>query len=157
MVLRVCGAKSMKIFSLMVVVATICAVGCQKQTPTSNPFSRDFESLTGKGSKSWEYVQTEEDFRYLDFYRGLYEARKGLIGAVEGAQRVPKVIHFVWLGPNPFPRESVENVRSWMARHPGWVVNFWTDRDRPAPCPGMQEIGARALFFTVEGVLWQGR
>ena len=54
--------------------------------------------------------------------------------------RVSKVIHFIWVGPKPFPRDSVENVRSWIAKHPDWTFKFWTDRDRPLPHKQMQLV-----------------
>ena len=68
----------------------------------------------------------------------MYDLRKGLIGAAEAGVQVPKIVHFIWIGPKQFPRESVENVRTWMAKHPDWTFNFWTDRQRPLPCPGMR-------------------
>jgi hypothetical protein len=40
---------------------------------------------------------------------------------------VPKRIHFIWLGPAPFPKTSVVNILSWMKLHPSWDFYFWTD------------------------------
>jgi mannosyltransferase OCH1-like enzyme len=51
---------------------------------------------------------------------------------------IPHHMHLIWIGPKPFPPESVENVRSFRKFHPNWVMNFWTDSpDRPTPIPGM--------------------
>lgn len=51
---------------------------------------------------------------------------------------IPHQMHLIWIGPRPFPEESVENVRSFRQHHPNWVMNFWTDRpDREPPIPGM--------------------
>lgn len=53
---------------------------------------------------------------------------------------IPKKIHFIWLGPNPFPEESVQNVVSWQRLHPNWEIFFWTDSpDRPVPVEGMKK------------------
>lgn len=120
---------------------------CQKKTVFQSPTSDDFESLTGKNLPVWEYVQTPEDFQHLNLFKQMYDLRKGLIAASEEIQRIPRVVHFIWIGPRQFPRESVENVRTWMAKNPGWTFNFWTDRQRPLPCPGMKIRMIRDLNF----------
>lgn len=125
-------------YVLVLFAVVLCLTSCQKKKESQFPSSDDFESLTGKDLPVWEYVQTKEDFAHLDFFKRMYELKKGLLGAVEKESRVPKIVHFIWIGPRPFPRESVENVRTWMSKHPDWTFNFWTDRERPLPCPGMQ-------------------
>ena len=51
---------------------------------------------------------------------------------------IPKKIHFIWLGPRPFPEESANNVLSWQKLHPDWEIFFWTDSpNRPVPMAGM--------------------
>jgi hypothetical protein len=123
---------------LILLVSCFCLSGCQKKKEIAYPTSDDFESLSGKNLPTWEYVQTKEDFEHLHLYQRLYELKKGLVGITDGMARVPQVVHFIWIGPRQFPRESVENVRTWMAKHPDWRFCFWTDRQRPLPCPGMQ-------------------
>lgn len=125
-------------FFLFLIAVGLLAASCQHKKEIHRPTSDDFESLTGKDLSSWEYVQTKQDFEYLNFFKTMYDLRKGLMSAVDETVRIPKVVHFIWIGPRPFPRESVENVRTWMAKNPDWTFNFWTDRDRPAPAPGMQ-------------------
>lgn len=48
--------------------------------------------------------------------------------------RIPHILHVIWVGPNNFPADSVENMRTWVAENPGWTFKFWTDRMRPPPC-----------------------
>lgn len=132
---------------LWILMLCFLAGACQKKTQIKFPSSDDFESLTGKDLPAWEYVQTKEDFEHLDFFKRMYELRKGLLTASSGAERIPKIVHFIWVGPRPFPRESVENVRTWMAKNPEWTFNFWTDRNRPLPCPGMKLRKVQDLKF----------
>ena len=106
----------------------------------------DFETLMGKGLPLWEYVQTRDDFENLHFFKRLFEINKTLAQETSSS-KIPHTLHFIWLGPNPFPRESVENVRSWMGKHPGWTAKFWTDRERPLPCPGMELKLVRDFHF----------
>jgi hypothetical protein len=107
----------------------------KKSLPT---IADDFETLTGKDLPAWSYVQTKEDLEHLHFFKRMYELKKGFLSAASQTARIPKVIHFIWLGPRQFPRESIENVRTWMAKNPDWEFHFWTDRSRPLPCPGMK-------------------
>jgi len=130
--------KKYDCFWILVLFLCLSLAACQKRKEVQRPSSDDFESLTGKNLPTWSYIQTKEDFEHLDLFKRMYELKKGLISASNGMLRVPKIIHFVWIGPRPFPRESVENVRTWMAKHPNWTFNFWTDRERPLPCPGMK-------------------
>ncbi|MGL5264462.1 MAG: glycosyltransferase family 32 protein [Candidatus Rhabdochlamydia sp.] len=108
----------------------------------------DFESLSGKHTPSWRYVKTKEDFEYLHLFSHMYEQRRFLLKDPDTSYRIPKIIHFIWLGSKPFPKSSVENVRMWMAKHPDWQINFWTDRNRPSPCPGMKQRLINSLSFT---------
>jgi hypothetical protein len=112
--------------------------GCAKQE-IKKETKNDFESLMGKDLPSWQYIQTKEDLENLNFFKALFD--QNCIRSLKSDEqniKIPKILHFIWIGPNPFPRESVENVRTWVAKHPGWKVKFWTDRKRPVPCPGME-------------------
>lgn len=108
----------------------------------------DFENLSGKHTPSWKHVKTKEDFEHLRFFSNMYEQRRSLLKDPGASYRIPKIIHFIWLGSKPFPKSSVENVRMWMAKHPDWEINFWTDRNRPSPCPGMKQRLINSLSFS---------
>lgn len=114
-----------------------------KQLP--NPES--FDSLMGKGTAHWRYVTQTEDIAALDFAKLLYFKNKKAQFAKQGVYKIPPVVHFIWLGPRSFPPESVENVRSWIAQHPGWKIKFWTDRQREPPCEGMEVLLVKDFSF----------
>lgn len=102
-----------------------------------NPFEADFEILMGKETGRWRFVSTEDDQKILNRYRALYEKNQALQFTQEGTYKIPNEIHLIWLGPRPFPRDSVENVRMWVAHHPEWTIHLWTDRLRPPPVNGI--------------------
>lgn len=77
---------------------------------------------------------TREDIENLRFYKNLYEKN---LKSTKNVSEIPKTVHFIWLGPAPFPQESVKNIAAWMEQHPGWTFKFWTDIDREPPYPGM--------------------
>ncbi len=126
------------IVRLLILACLFLGFGCAKKKTYQKPSSDDFASLTGKELPSWQYVQTKQDFEALRLYEGIYDSNKGLLSLSHKEMHIPKVVHFIWLGPRPFPLESVENVRTWMAKNPDWTFCFWTDQARPLPCPGMQ-------------------
>jgi len=123
---HLCEEGSVKIV-LLVLFFSISAFG-----------NEEFFDLMGKKTNHWTYVSKPEEILALEKFADLYEKSKHLRFSQEGLHLIPKVIHFIWLGPNPFPPQSVENVRSWMAFHPNWTVKFWTDRERPPPCNDME-------------------
>ena len=46
---------------------------------------------------------------------------------------IPKIIHQVWLGPNPLPQEFVEYRETWRTHNPGWTLELWTEDHLPEP------------------------
>jgi hypothetical protein len=130
--------KLLILLSVCIVSLSVGALFFVPKKTIKKPTTDDFDALMGKEHKRWEYVQTKEDRENLSFFRKIYEANKLLLTENKENVKVPKVVHFIWLGPKPFPRESVENVRSWMGKHPDWTFKFWSDRVRPLPCPGME-------------------
>lgn len=120
----------------VILALLFCLISCSKKEIKKT--STDFESLMGKELPAWKHVQTPEDFQNLAFFKEVYE--KNILALKEAKDRynIPKVVHFIWIGPKPFPRESVENVRTWIAHHPDWKIKFWTDRVRPLPHPDME-------------------
>lgn len=45
---------------------------------------------------------------------------------------VPRVVHRIWLGPNPLPDEFAAYGESWARLNPGWEVKLWTEDDVPS-------------------------
>lgn len=98
----------------------------------------DFDVLMGKNTKHWQFITQQADISLLSSIKALYERHQAKQFTAEGSYKIPPVVHFIWLGPKQFPPESVENVRTWIARNPEWKFKFWTDRKREPPCNGME-------------------
>jgi hypothetical protein len=112
------------------------------------PPEKEFDQLMGKGSKRWQLISQEEDRTDLERFRALYAENRQRLELPAAEVKIPHVVHFIWLGPRPFPPQSVENVRTWLARNPGWKVKFWTDRKRPPPCEGMEVCQVQDFYFS---------
>ncbi|MGE5196598.1 MAG: glycosyltransferase family 32 protein [Anaerolineae bacterium] len=112
----------------------------------------DFINLMGKRLPCWKHVQTKEDQDNLNFYKNLFnksffEQEQDNPLKIEKKEKIPKVLHFIWLGPKNFPEESIKNIKSWIALHPEWTINFWTDRPRPLPYPSMKKCMVQDFTF----------
>lgn len=108
----------------------------------------NFEEGLGKGST---YIQTREDWENLNFFKALYEKNRN--HSVK-EHKIPKVIHFIWLGPNEFPQSSIAHIQQWQKKHPDWRFYFWTDLDRTLPCSGIEKRLIKDFHFERLGVLY---
>lgn len=109
----------------------------------------DFDLFMGKNTSHFQNVQSQEDFAFLQACKESYQKNVKLLKVHKQEVKIPKIVHFIWLGPRPFPPHSVENVRTWMAKNPDWTFKFWTDRDRIPPCNGMERHFVQDFSFKV--------
>ena len=123
-----------KTLVLLALLLTISA--CNNQEISKK--KEDFNLLMGANTALWNFVETYEDYQNIRIFKDLFERNKHLQFLKQEDLLIPKVIHFIWIGPNPFPQESVENVYSWVEKHADWKIKFWTDRKRPLPHPSME-------------------
>ncbi|MBF5059034.1 glycosyltransferase family 32 protein [Candidatus Neptunochlamydia vexilliferae] len=116
---------------LLILSLLLLFAGCEKQSQMKQ--TDDFNTLMGAEKSVWQFIKTHEDYENIHSLRELYEKNKDLQFLKTDQIKIPKVIHFIWLGPNPFPKESLDNVKSWVEHHPDWTFKFWTDRRRALP------------------------
>ncbi len=114
--------------------------GCVKNKDSTLKLTLDseFNELVGKNTPYWKYVSSDKDHQILNALKAVYQKNHAAQYAQEGNYKIPKVVHCIWLGPRPFPQASVENMRTWVAKHPDWEFKFWTDRKRLPPCAGFK-------------------
>lgn len=43
--------------------------------------------------------------------------------------RIPKIIHQIWVGPNPLPKSCEHFAETWKKNHPDWEYKLWRDKD----------------------------
>lgn len=109
----------------------------------------DFEALCGKYTEGWQHIAFQNEPPELAVYKNLYEKNQALqYQKLDSFHKIPSIVHFIWLGPKNFPLESIKNIRAWMELHPEFTFYFWTDRERPTPCPGMKEMMVQDFPFS---------
>lgn len=114
--------------------AALIPLAIQKSTPHAS-------SIFYWSEKSQKKTLSLEDLSDIHTYNESFLKSEHLLTAPSGGEpKIPRVIHFIWGGENAFPQKSVDNIRSWITRHPGWVFKFWTDRSsRSLPVSEMQQ------------------
>lgn len=50
-----------------------------------------------------------------------------------GLPLIPKIIHFIWLGPKPLPEKYLDNIQSWHTHNPTYRILVWSDRQKELP------------------------
>jgi len=44
---------------------------------------------------------------------------------------IPRIIHQIWIGPDPLPEDHRRWIESWKRLHPEWEHRLWTEDDLP--------------------------
>lgn len=128
-----------KILRKYLLILTLCWL-----LPTSFLLSVElsFLEMMGQGKTGINPCKNqlkECDLQEMHALEVLYKQNISAMSKKDG-QKIPKILHFIWLGPKPFPSESIKNLNSWRKYHPDWEMYFWTDSlFRPCPIAGMQK------------------
>ena len=84
-------------------------------------------------------------------YRGYFERRSGRVETnPAGDARIPRIIHQIWIGPQPPP---VEWMRTWSERHSGWEYRLWTEHTIPFPLRNQVQFDASPGYSGKSNVL----
>lgn len=99
----------------------LCAVG---STAAFHYVDFDLSMRTEKYMPILEHYNNRTIIR---FFKALYEKNKATEHAIERQDRIPHIIHHVWLG-NPLCQKFRTLRQTWIDAHPNWTFIFWTDR-----------------------------
>ena len=119
------------------ILAALLVVFAPSFAKQSSPMT--FDTLMGKTSQAKHkppHLPRKDRSLFKRLSQSYTENMKSLNEAP--LNHIPHQMHVIWIGPKPFPQESVANVQSFRDHHPDWTMNFWTDSvDRQAPIPDM--------------------
>jgi mannosyltransferase OCH1-like enzyme len=45
---------------------------------------------------------------------------------------IPRILHQIWVGPDPLPEEFQAYRETWRTHHPAWEMRFWEEDDLPS-------------------------
>lgn len=58
----------------------------------------------------------------------IYQANKKIVN-LDKNYKIPKIIHQIWIGPNPLPDFYKLLAESWKKMHPDWQYKLWQNED----------------------------
>lgn len=61
----------------------------------------------------------------LSFFESLYKTNSPLTVKYNHEQKIPKIIHQIWIGPKELPRQFRMLAQSWIKHHPDWQYILW--------------------------------
>lgn len=124
----------------MLVVTLYCGSLFSESKVLQNPTFKLLSGHWDEKSDRWRRY-TEEDKADLERFAANYQKKSRLLFHLPPkVLRIPRIIHFIWIGPRDFPKESIINLKAWKKLHPDWRLFFWTDsKERPCPIKGMEK------------------
>jgi len=60
-------------------------------------------------------------------YRAIVQATEEFTKSCFDHPLIPKLIHFIWLGPKPYPDYALETLQEWIQLNPGYQIYLWID------------------------------
>ncbi len=65
---------------------------------------------------------------YNNYRQEIFNKHKMQTGPGHCNDRIPKIFHQIWVGPNPFPEKYKRWQKTWQSI-PGWQYKLWTDKE----------------------------
>ena len=92
--------------------------GCAPPAAAAFP---PYESEKQFAEAMTQRMRTEVSFEKVVYAHSLFWPRS--------RAPIPKVLHFIQLGPKDLKAYTARAVLTWLATHPAWLVRLWTDSD----------------------------
>lgn len=77
-----------------------------------------------KRKKTNYWVHNDQHFLQL-----IETADRRTLNSTYQGRNIPKIAHFIWLGPKSLPKYADNCMRSFAAQHPDWQCRLWRDSD----------------------------
>ena len=107
-------------------VSVLLFVPFQAFSASSNKKMVDFDKSM-KRNYAFSKRQSVSDPQWI-LLRNLYKQFQERAKKPGKKYRIPKKIHFIWLG-SPLPDRCKLCIASWKKMHPSWRIRVWTDAD----------------------------
>lgn len=123
-------------FVLLACLIGITIVACSKmsskrvQPSQSTLVDVEFDNGLGKGHRIFSLVEnsTTDQTRYR-LLKKVWQRNRPSFVETANSEKIPKIIHQIWLGPRRPPAFFLKFRESWQKLHPDWEYRLWTDKD----------------------------
>lgn len=90
----------------------------------------DYEESVGISCLGKSYF-AERDLARVELYKRVWEKNRPTVrckkaSSNSGKEKIPKVLHFLWLSDKPPTKKYRANLDSWTEHHPKWRYKVWT-------------------------------
>ena len=65
--------------------------------------------------------------QWQDLAKKYYLYKKGFYFKDQNKEKIPKIIHQIWIGPKKFPSKYSRWASTWKKLNPTWIYKFWTE------------------------------
>ena len=65
--------------------------------------------------------------QWQDLAKKYYLFKKGFYFKDQNKEKIPKIIHQIWIGPKKFPSKYSRWASTWKKLNPTWIYKFWTE------------------------------
>lgn len=87
-----------------------------------------FESEFAKKSRfHWDFISDYEEKERWNYLALQYQNNK-IIKSAEKSNKIPKIIHQIWIGPKRLPNKYKKWMSSWKLFNPDWQYIFWDNK-----------------------------
>lgn len=91
-------------------------------------FDVDFDTSSGLDGFTG-FLLPAASVNDVGFLRDLYNKNRLDVTPAEDTEKIPKIIHQVWIGENEIPNLYQKYRSNWKKYHPEWEFVLWTDKE----------------------------
>ena len=108
--------------------------------------SEELQSFFGIQRRQHVWGPNDGDWGTAMMHR--YQAHRGdSTSSLETTECIPRILHFIWLGPRPMPNEAI--FQTWQQHHGSWEIRVWRDGNIPT---NLQNLDA--FQYALQQNLW---
>lgn len=118
----------MFLYSCTLILSTLC-VSLHASNKSLSHLHVDFDTSMGKGTPEYEKKFADPVKRKaLESARELYEKNNLSRVTYLDEVKIPRIIHQIWVGDKPLPKNYSRLKKTWTKHHPGWAYKLWTPK-----------------------------
>lgn len=126
--------KPLRVLFVFLSVLFLCC-GCTDKKSQSMGHLVDIEFDEGLGKQEYSnclIFKSPSDQKRYRLLKKVWEQNRPAHVISTPKEKIPKIIHQIWLGPKRPPRFFLTFKEAWERLHPDWEYRLWTDSDAEA-------------------------
>ena len=88
-------------------------------------FTSEFSKNSRFDNDFYQNITQLDEWHALANKYSLY--KKGIFLNDQNEEKIPKIIHQIWIGPKKLPSKYSKWASTWKKLNPTWIYKFWTE------------------------------